>query len=217
MPAVEMFGGRRRQRERQLILDALAHERSRIAADVHDLVMQDLALALATLRTLSADPHAAPGAAGASAAAERAMQGARDVVTALLAERRAPVVDALGEGVRAAARDVPLSFSADGVPAGAEPDGATLDTLVHIGREAVTNAVKHASPRSIEVVLAQGDEWRLAVTDDGQGFDAAGGGAPHLGGGFGLASMERAARALGGRLTVASAAGSGTVIEAILP
>jgi signal transduction histidine kinase len=123
-----------------------------------------------------------------------------------------PVVETVEAGVRIAARHTPLSFDADGVPAGAQPDQATLDTLVHVAREAVTNAIKHADPIAIEVVLEYADEWRLRVRDDGRGFDAS-----DAGGGFGLESMNRHAHALGGSLRVTSAAGVGTTVEAILP
>jgi signal transduction histidine kinase len=208
---IERFRARRRARDTRVVSAAVARERARIAADVHDLVMQDLALALAMARTLAADP-ANPEARSVAAAGERAMAGAREIMAGLLAKPRTPVCEAVASSVRAAARRVPVRFDAHGVPDGAEPDEPTFDTLVHIGREAVTNAVKHGSPGSVEVVLAYEDEWRLSVCDDGRGFDA--GTAPH---GFGLLSMAQQARALGGALVVSSTAGSGTVIEAVLP
>jgi NarL family two-component system sensor histidine kinase LiaS len=83
---------------------------------------------------------------------------------------------------------------------------------VHIGREAVTNAIKHADPDAIEVVLEYGDEWRLQVHDEGRGFDASR--AVH---GFGLESMRERAYALGGSLRITSVAGRGTTVEAVLP
>ena len=191
---------------------ALADERRRTAAEVHDLIMQDLSFALATARTLVDDPAVEPRASAVVAAAERALAGARDVLSGLTGKGRLPVVETVEAGVRIAARHTPLSFDADGVPAGAQPDQATLDTLVHVAREAVTNAIKHADPIAIEVVLEYADEWRLRVRDDGRGFDAS-----DAGGGFGLESMNRHAHALGGSLRVTSAAGVGTTVEAILP
>ncbi len=192
--------------------EALAQERRRMAADIHDLVMQDLAFALATARTLADDPAPAQRASAVVAAGERAFAGAHDIVGGLIGQDRKPVIEAVEAGVRMAARHAPLSFHADGVPAGAQPDQATLDTLVHIGREAVTNAIKHADPITIEVVLEYADEWRLRVRDDGRGFDAS-----DAGGGFGLESMNRHAHALGGSLRVTSAVEAGTTVEAILP
>jgi len=191
---------------------ALAAERRRIAAEIHDLVMQDLAFALATARGLADDPARALHASAVVAAGERALTGARDIVGALTARDRTPVVEAVRESALTAARDVSLSFDADGVPAGEEPDQATLDTLVHIGREAVTNAVKHAAPTSIEVSLEHDDEWRLRIHDDGCGFDPAA-----VRAGFGLQSMADQARALGGSLRVGGVPTGGTSVEASLP
>ncbi len=192
---------------------ALADERRRMAADVHDLIMQDLSFALATARTLADDPALAPQASIVVAAGERALAGARDVVGALVSQDRKPVVEAVEAVVRTAARSVPLRFDAKGVPASAQPDQLTLDTLVHIGREAVTNAVKHADPLVVEVVFAYAEEWRLQVRDNGRGFDTG-----NTDRGFGLESMQRHAQALGGSLRVTSAIGTaGTIVEAILP
>ena len=191
--------------------DALALERQRIAAEIHDLVMQDLAFALASARGLAEDPAHALHASAVVAAGERALTGARDIVGALLGRDRTPVVQAVRDSAQTAARHVPLSFDAGGVPAADQPDQATLDTLVHVAREAVTNAVKHASPGAIEVVLEHEDEWRLLVRDDGCGFDASA-----VEGGFGLESMVRQARWLGGALLVRSAP-AGTIVEVVLP
>jgi signal transduction histidine kinase len=194
------------------VADALAGERRRIAADVHDLVMQDLAFALASARTLAEDPVCAPQASIVVAAGERALAGARHMIGALVAQDRQPVVEAVRAGVRTAARNTPLSFDAAGVSADAQPDPPTLDTLVHIAREAATNAIKHASPTLVEVTLERADEWRLQVHDDGRGFDPA-----LVDGGFGLESMSRHAQALGGSLRVRSSCEGGTTVEAILP
>ncbi len=208
---LDRLWARQRDCERRATADALAQERRRIAADVHDLIMQDLAFALATARALADDATRAPLASTVVAAGERALAGARHIVGGLADRDRRPVIEAVETTVRTAARHTPVSFDA-AVPAGAQPDQWTLDTLVHIGREAVTNAVKHADALAIEVVLEHADEWRLLVRDDGLGFDATG-----TGGGFGLESMRRHADALGGSLRVRSAAGAGTAVEAILP
>jgi signal transduction histidine kinase len=209
---LERLRGRLRDRRGRAVTDALAQERRQIAADVHDLVMQDLAFALANARTLADDPASARQASMIVAAGERALAGARHVVGGLMAQDHKPVAETVEASVRTAARNMPLSFDARGVPAGAQPDCPTLDTLVHIAREAVTNAIKHADPVAVEVVLEHADEWRLRVRDDGRGFDAT-----DAGGGFGLESMRRHAHALGGSLRVASAPEGGTIVEAVLP
>jgi signal transduction histidine kinase len=157
---------------------ALIQERRRIAADVHDLVMQDLALALASARALADEPdvHGRPDAYRQAsiviAAGERALLGARQLLGDLSAMERKPVVEAVEDSVRAAARSTPLNFDASSVPPGVQPDPPTLHALIHIGREAVTNAAKYADPTAIEVLLERDDEWRLRIRDDGRGYDA---------------------------------------------
>ena len=198
---------------RQELAEALAGERRRMAADVHDLIMQDLSFALATARTLAADPASAPQASIVVAAGERALAGARDVIDGLVERDCKPVVEAVEAVARTAARSVPLSFDARGVTTSAQPDQLTLQTLLHVGREAVTNAVKHADPQLVEVRLVHADEWRLQVRDHGRGFDPS-----QADGGFGLESMRRHAQTLGGALRVVSALGGpGTSVEVVLP
>jgi len=203
---------RLRSRERRRTADALARERRRIAADVHDLIMQDLAFALGNARMLADDPAQPPEATVVVAAGERALTAAREMVSCLMDGEDKPIAEALVSSVGMAARHVPLRCSTDGVPAGAEPDGPTLHTLVHVAREGVTNAVKHGAPSSIEVALEYAGEWRLRVHDDGHGFDSVAARS-----GFGLRSMSQQAEALGGALWVSSGSGLGTTIEAVLP
>jgi signal transduction histidine kinase len=203
---------------RLAMAEALADERRRMAADVHDLIMQDLSLALATARTLTDDPATAPQASIVVAAGERALAGARDVIGGLVGRDGEPVVEAVEAVVLTAARGVPLSFDAAGVATSAQPDHLTLQTLLHVGREAVTNAVKHADTPFVEVRLGHADEWRLQVRDHGRGFARAVAVAEAGGGGFGIESMRRHAETLGGSLRVVSAAGAaGTTVEVVLP
>jgi signal transduction histidine kinase len=199
--------------ERRASAHALERERRRMAADVHDLIMQDLSFALANARTLVEDPEHANRASTIVSAGERALAGARGVLNELREDDSRPIAEAVEASVRAAARHTPLTFRLGGSPVGAAPpDEPTRLALVHIAREAVTNAVKHARPRTIEVVLDRDDEWSLTVRDDGRGFDATTGGE-----GYGLLSMRRHAEALGGGLRVRSGYGGGTTVEASLP
>jgi signal transduction histidine kinase len=203
----------RRALDRQLAGEArLAQERSRVAAELHDLVMQDVSYALACARAIANDPAAAPQHADAVVAAgERALTGARAIVESLADRDREPVAEIFAAGVRAAARETPLSLT---LPDGQtpQPDQPTSDALVHIGREAVTNAVKHADPSHIVVELTHADEWRLTVCDDGSGFDPA-----RIREGFGLNSLRRTAESLGGSVEITTAPGQGTRVEVSLP
>ena len=205
--------------ERRAHATALARERRRMAADVHDLIMQDLSFALAHARTL-VDPAAGPQQASTVVTAgERALAGARGVVSELTehacgpaARDPRPIVQAVEASVRAAARHTPLTFHAGDAPPSAKLDQSTHEALVHIAREAVTNAVKHARPTAIEVVLEHTGQWRLTVRDDGSGFDET-----PANPGFGLLSMRQSAHAVGGAVHVGSSTGEGTTVEAVLP
>jgi signal transduction histidine kinase len=194
---------------------ALEHERRRVAADVHDLIMQDLSLALANARTLASDVSAMPSASLVVSAGERALAGARVVVNGLTgdSERQSEsIVRAIEASAQAAARSTRLIFDANGVPHSARPDRPTREALVHVVREAVTNATKHACPNAIEVTLQYTGLWRLTVRNEGDGFDA-----KSTGNGFGLTSMRAQVLALGGVLHVSSAANRGTTVEVVLP
>jgi signal transduction histidine kinase len=84
--------------------------------------------------------------------------------------------------------------------------------LLRIAQEAITNAVKHAHPRQIQVQLAFAPESvALTVRDDGRGFNVCEPCASQPGH-FGMAGMRERARALGGKIKVESAPGTGTTI-----
>jgi signal transduction histidine kinase len=195
---------------------ALTREQRRIAADVHDLIMQDLSLALAGARALADDPACTQQASMVVSAGERALAGARQLLSELAEHDTRPIAEAVEASVRAAARHTPLAFHAEQVPSSAPLDAPTRHALVHIAREAVTNAVKHARPNAIEVVLEHAGQWRLTVRDDGRGLDEALTAAPATGG-FGLLSMRQSAHALGGAVHVGRGSGGGTTVEAVLP
>jgi signal transduction histidine kinase len=199
-------------RERQAITRALEQERRRVAAEVHDLVMQDLSLALANARSLADDPAETARASLVVSAGERALAGARVVVSSLTEPDCEPIARAIEASVQAAARGARLKFDAGGVPGSAWPDRQTRAALVHVAREAVTNASKHAGTSAIEVSVQYDGSWRLTVRDEGAGFDSA-----RTGNGFGLRSMRAHVQALGGSLHVRSANAEGTTVEAVLP
>lgn len=194
----------------------LARERWQMATDVHDLIMQDLSLALANARALEDDSFPASRAGIVVSALERALAGARDVLDGLSEHDTRPIAQTIEASVRAAARHTPLQFDGARVPSSVQPDPPTRAALVHIAREAVANAVKHARPNAIEVMLEHAGQWRLTVRDDGGGFDEALAARPDVGG-FGLVSMREAAHALGGAVHVGSATGAGTMVEVVLP
>jgi signal transduction histidine kinase len=87
--------------------------------------------------------------------------------------------------------------------------------LFHITQEALANVAKHAHASRVTVKLDRLDGWVvLSVEDDGAGFDS-----DNIGGipGHGLSNMAVRAHSLGGNLTVTSAPGHGTRVQAVMP
>jgi len=88
-----------------------------------------------------------------------------------------------------------------------------------VAQESVTNVLRHASARRLRVRIARdGSHIRLAVRDDGSGFDAnreldSAAAQGHLG----VVGMRERVRARGGSFQVASRPGEGTTVEVELP
>jgi signal transduction histidine kinase/tetratricopeptide (TPR) repeat protein len=85
--------------------------------------------------------------------------------------------------------------------------------LYHIVVEALNNVVKHAAATRVALQLTQANGvLHLCVVDDGRGFDPA-----QTKGGMGLRNIRERVARLDGRLSVSSAPGGGTRLEAVVP
>lgn len=217
------------QHSRERIVVAREEERRRLRRDLHDGLGAQLAaliLQAGAIRPLfRADPDAA----------DREITGLRDELRAavadirrLVAGLRPPALDELGLAgalrERLARLDRPdggpdapglrVRFTAaDPLP----PLPAAVEVAAfRIVEEAVTNVVRHASARSVDVtVRVDGDALDIAVTDDGVGLTAS---ESRGGAGLGLQSMRERATELGGACTVApNPGGPGTRVSVTLP
>jgi signal transduction histidine kinase len=84
--------------------------------------------------------------------------------------------------------------------------------IFRLVQEAANNAVRHANARRVEVAVhREHQRVDVIVQDDGAGFDT------RFTRGLGLLGMEERVRRLGGRLSVNSEPGRGTLIHALLP
>jgi signal transduction histidine kinase len=225
-------GRARRERERMLhrALAASDAERRRIAADLHDGVVQDLA---ATTMAL----------AGAAVAAHREghrdesgrLHMAADAVRAAIRSLRALVVDIHPPNLRrmglaAALGDLTAATTARGIDAtlvvddGAECGlgGPAEQFAFRVAQEALRNAVNHAAANAVEVRLGRrrdtcgADLLALVVADDGVGFDPAAQ-APDDRPRMGLQLLDDLAGDVGGRIDVISAPGTGTTVKVEVP
>jgi len=87
------------------------------------------------------------------------------------------------------------------------------ENLLHIGQEALTNALKYAHARNFETRLSyKTKELRLELRDDGDGFKA-----KHRHDGVGLVGMRERVEQMGGELQITSSRGKGTKITVLLP
>jgi signal transduction histidine kinase/ligand-binding sensor domain-containing protein len=188
----------RRIRER---LHAIVDERSRIARELHDTLLQGFSGVTMEMQGLSARlPDEERGrlqeiirdAAQCMVEARRSVAGLRGEhggIAAAVAETAKRVAEAAAGTAR-----LKLAVAYDGP----EPPREVQYHLLRIAQEAVTNAVRHAGARTIEVGLANGDGvLRLTVSDDGRGFDPEAAGAGD-GVHWGLVGMRERALQVGG-------------------
>ena len=210
-------------------LEERVAERTRIARDLHDTLLQSvqaLLLRLQTARQLFPTQPATAEKVLESAIDQtaRAITEGRDAVQGL----RDPTIEGddlavalrtLGEELAAfpgSRAPIPFSVDVEGTPRNLRP--IVRDQIYRIAGEALRNAFRHSGATQIEVELHY--DWRqlrLRVRDDGQGIDPAFLTAEGRAGHFGLRGMHDRAKLTGGKLAVWSAQNSGTEIELTVP
>jgi two-component system NarL family sensor kinase len=214
-------------RERLLVaaVDSSSQERRRIAADLHDGAVQDLAGVAFGLAPL-ADEAARRGdqreASTLRDAITRLRQAVRELRT-LLVEIHPRSLESTG--LEAALNDLLSPLEAQGVATELHVDerataGSDADALVYrVAREAVRNVQAHAAATSTRVELTRPapGTTRLVVKDDGRGFAAAEREGRAANGHVGLTLIESLVREAGGRLEVRSEPGQGTTVEMEAP
>jgi PAS domain S-box-containing protein len=198
---------------------ALLRDRERIARDLHDGVIHSLfgvGLVLQVAESQDADDRLIRARVGdAMSAIDRIIVDVRNYVYRLRPSllQRASLLDALR-------RLVADLESRHGVIGAVECDDEAADLLhpvapevVQMVRAALGNVAIHARSLSCRVSLhREGEVVRVAVEDDGRGFDPA-----QVSPGQGLDNLGDRARELGGWLLVHSSAGAGTTVEMLLP
>jgi signal transduction histidine kinase len=188
---------------------AVLEDRRRLARELHDGVVQELAYIRAEANTM-------PGAEAARRhivdACDRALDEARAAVEALGHGTEEP----LGYLLHRAARDVAERQGGHVIvdlDDAVDAEQSQRHALARITREAVSNAIRHGSAERVQVTLDRDRAGRrLVVRDDGRGFDvheAAGGT------GYGMTSMRERAHGLPGSFEIESRPGRGTTIVVV--
>ena len=199
-------------------------ERHRIARDLHDSVSQSLFSTV--LHTRAAQRALAQGGVGVTEPLERELQAIGDLTRGAQSEMRSLIfelgTDQVSDGlVRALARHASQlknggapTITVEGPTEGLSIPPRVELQLFGIGREALTNVVKHANARTARVdVEVHPATVVVEVRDDGRGFDPARRTPDH----FGLESMRSRAAEIDGSLTITSGVGHGTVVRVEVP
>jgi two-component system NarL family sensor kinase len=214
-------GHRDRERLLAAAVESSERERGRIASDLHDGVVQDLAGVAFGLAPLADDAQRDGDAQRAGVlhdAIARLRQGVRDLRT-LLVEIHPPRLESAG--LEPALSDLLSPLEAAGIATALQVEGdggahASDPLIYRAAREAIRNAQDHAAPSAVEVAVTRPDEGsaRLTVRDDGGGFDPS---VVAAEGHVGLTLLGDLARQSGGRLDVRSEPGEGTTIVLEVP
>jgi signal transduction histidine kinase/ligand-binding sensor domain-containing protein len=218
---------RLQQLERQFgkQVEARVNERTRIARDLHDTLLQSFQGLLMRFQAVSNElaegelkqelDEAIDRATGAITEGRDAVQGLRSSVV----ERNdlAAALGTLGKELAAPSSQPPeFTMQVEGAAHDLHP--ILRDEVYRVAGEALRNAFRHADARRIEVEIRYDERvFRLRVRDDGKGIGpnllAEGGRAGH----FGLRGMRERAKRVEGKLTVWSELGSGTEVELRVP
>ena len=206
-------------------IEASDQERRRIASDLHDGVVQDVAGVAFGLAPLAEDAARRGDETEARALRDsmtQLRQGVRDLRT-LLVEIHPPSLETTGLG--AALSDLLSPLEAEGIATEVHVDddsgaGSAGDALVYrVAREALRNVQAHSGAQSVRVELTrpEPDTTRLVVADDGRGFAAADRARRGEEGHVGLTLLESLVRQSHGHLEVTSEPGRGTTVELEVP
>ena len=199
---------------------AVQRERMRLAADLHDGLAQNLALAVREIALLESQPPG-PIAEASRGRLREAVQSAHRVVRAGLEDLS--VVVPVG-GVGAAVEELCARFLRRGMNVdidipGRCPDVApeVLSTVLRVTQEALTNVERHAESTQAHVHLSVLNEaLKLEITDDGRGIGP--GGLPAPGDGhFGVWIMRERARSVGGAAEIVTRPTGGTSVMLTVP
>jgi signal transduction histidine kinase len=214
----------RKRRDASIEFEATLRERSRLAANLHDTLLQALAGAVLQIdlcRRSLLRSRVEKAGEELDVAKRMVKHAAADLRNSVWALRTAPLASrSFNESLEAivthldTARPGTISLRFDGAPFPVPKYVA--GNLMLVVQEAVRNAVYHANPTTIEVrVRYDATDGRIAamIRDDGLGFDVATCRGPAQGH-FGLQGMQERIEGLGGRFSLDTAPGHGTTLHA---
>ena len=228
--AVRVAEARRRAAKRRARVRALEarfaavlEERTRLAREIHDTLLQGVTAIALQLRAVL--PHLDPSPTSAEtlrriiAIADQTSHEARQAVWDIRPDARtnSDIVRAIETAVWRLVDGTGLHAHVTVSGHGRRVPTEKRDVVLRVAQEAVANAVRHAAASTILVRLGYGARrLTLSVSDDGVGFvmstepDA-------FAGHWGLVGMRERAASVGGVIAVRSAPGAGTTVRLVVP
>lgn len=210
-------------REVSLCQEAVARERARLAAEIHDTLVQGLNATVLQLEVLHQELLENPQGARARLCRirETARESLAEARRSMWVLSREPLAEedpavSLGFLARKLFGDTPIQLQLHLAKCGWRLGSEMRFDLARIGKEALTNVLKHSRATIVRIELTYSRKSaRLCVLDNGCGF-----GGVHVGnaqGGFGLFGLKTRAERVGGKVMVQSRRGWGTRVVATVP
>jgi signal transduction histidine kinase len=214
------------RRDAVVEFEAALRERSRLAANLHDTVLQTMTGIAYQIEACEIEslPEEQRSANHLETARRMVQRGQDDLRNAVWALRALPLKErTFTEAVRSVAKQISAGHETKVIVENSNELPQLADfiagNLLLIVQEAIHNALKHAKAKEIRVTIASaadGNRLSLVVEDDGAGFEV--GSQPDASSGhFGLIGMRERAERLGGTLELKSQLGAGTSIRVEVP
>jgi signal transduction histidine kinase len=207
--------------QKETRISATLAERDRLAGEIHDSIEQGLSAIMMQMEAATKLADQPEEVRHYLAMAKNMAGFSRTEVQHAVWDMQSPLLE--NTDLPTALRRIANDISAGDAPrVTVEISGDTLPLpsavehhLLRIAQEALTNAVKHGSPKAISLSLRyQPDNVTLTVRDDGAGF------VPETvsthGGHFGLQGMRARAQKISAEMTLHSKPGEGACIEVVV-
>lgn len=198
----------------------ITHERERLAHNIHDTMAQSFAgigYQIQGIRhsLVAGKPVNSSDIADQLNVAYQLVRRCHEEASRTIAMLGSPA-EPMQQNLLGALEETAKQIARDDIQVLVESSGTALpldlrlaDALLHIGREALVNALSHAGPTVLKVRLNYaGRIVRLEVEDNGRGFESTAETA-----GFGILGMQKRARDIGGVMQILSTAGQGTLVR----
>ncbi|GIN89949.1 sensor histidine kinase [Siminovitchia terrae] len=215
----QKFTNERVKWNRELKEEVLTKERNRLARELHDSVSQQLFAATMLLSAINQSPDPTSEAtAKQRVLVEEVINEAQSEMRALLLHLRPIQLE--GKSLKVGMQELLSELTAK-LPLkvtwnlqDVQLEKGIEDHLFRILQEAVSNTLRHAKAKTLEVHMMEVDQFVfLKVIDDGKGFNIG----DQKAGSYGITNMRERASEIGGNIKIVSLPGRGTSIEVKIP